>query len=93
MLTAWYQVFIATLLNIAGVINILIYGQCRDKEYHENYNTCEDIEVVFLIIILIIFTGQILFMVHLAMTANNYLKEYMELHKDAIDSTNRQLFN
>ena len=66
MLTAWYQVFIATLLNIGGVINILIYGNCRDDEYHDNFDECEDILVILLIIIIIIFVGQVAFMCHLA---------------------------
>lgn len=95
MLTAWYQVFLATILNIGGVINILVYGTCRDEEYeghtHGNWNECEDIKVISLIIIIILFTMQIIFMAHLAMTANHFLKEYENEHREEIDAQNRLL--
>ena len=86
MLTAWYQVFISILLDMGGVINILVRGNCRDPEYHENYNQCEDIKVMFLILIIIVFSVQIAFIVYLAITANRFLKEYEEEHREEIDS-------
>jgi len=93
MLTAWYQVFIATLLNIGGIINILVYGNCRDDEYHDNFDECEDILVLWLIIIIIIFVGQIGFMCHLAYSANNFLQEYLDENKEELEAQKRLMFN
>ena len=78
MLTAWYQVFVSILLDIGAIINVLVRGNCRDPEYHENYNECEDMKVILIILIIIVFAVQIAFMVYLAMNANRFLKEYEE---------------
>ena len=78
MLTAWYQVFVSILLNIGAIINILVRGNCRDPEYHGNFDECEDLQVILIILIIIVFAIEIAFMVYLAMTANRFLKEYEE---------------
>ena len=92
MLTAWYQVFISILLNIGAIINVLVRGNCRDPEWHDNFNECEDLKVIFIILIIIVFTVQIGFMVYLAMTASRFLKEYEDEHREELERQQRLLF-
>ena len=83
--------FISVILNIGALINILVAGNCRDAEQHDNFNECEDIKVVLLILIVIIFSAQIAGMVYLAINSNRFLKEYEEEHKEELDAQHRLL--
>ena len=91
MLTAWYQVFVSIILNIAALINVLIRGNCTDPTYHSNYDQCEEVKVIVLILILIVFILEVAVMVYFGITSNRFVKEYEEEHKDELDAEHRLL--
>ena len=87
VLTAWYQVIVATILNIGGLVNVLVMDDCLD-EYHSGDTEveCDDVEITIVVFIVTVFIIQISWMIYLAYKASQFLKEYEKEHAEEISS-------
>ena len=87
VLTAWYQVIVGLLLNIAGLVNVLVRGDCLDEEYRPKTDIeCDDVEITIVVFIATVFIIELVWMIYLGLTASRFLKEYEKEHADEMSN-------
>ena len=87
VLTAWYQVIVGLLLNIAGLVNVLVRGNCLDDEYDASDPhsiECNDVEITIVVFIATVFVIEIVWMGYLAVSAGRFLREYEKEHAEEL---------